>query len=154
MRLIDKRDSLKCARCFHSLALYSSREYAHLWGIEMLSCALQACSPCRCPVMRPKKEPGVNDRVTSGLLDRDCYKSEAKVLEQHPTMYGQWQVRQGISLHCTRKEEATDYREHGHWKITWFLGNCWNATPTALCVSKLWEGCWWLNITEPFWSEC
>lgn len=80
----------------------------------MLSCALKACNPCRCPVMRPKKEPGVNDRDTICLLDRDSYKSEAKVLEQYPTMYGQWQVGQGISLHCTWKEEATDYREHGN----------------------------------------
>lgn len=125
-----------------------------LWGIEMLSCALQACSPCRCPVMRPKKNL---QSMTESLV---VYWTETVTSQRQrswsnlPTMYGQWQVRQGISLHCTRKEEATDYREDGHWKITWFLGNCWNATPTALCVSKLWEGCWWLNITEPFWSEC
>lgn len=53
----------------------------------VLGCAPQSCSPCGCSVMRPKKESGVSDGDISDLLDREPYKSEAKVPERHPTTY-------------------------------------------------------------------
>ena len=74
---------------------------------RLLGCAPQPCSLCNCPATRPKKKPGVSGRDISDLLDRDSYKSEAKVLEQHPTIYGQRQAGQSSNLRCTGEEEAT-----------------------------------------------
>ena len=38
----------------------------------------QACKTCTCPSSRPKKEPGVNNRDTHGLMDQGPYMSEAR----------------------------------------------------------------------------
>ena len=52
-----------------------SRENGY-WGL--LGRTPQACKPCSCPALWPKKEPGYSNRDISGVLDRGSYASEAK----------------------------------------------------------------------------
>ena len=47
---------------------------------DLLGCASQSCSACNHPAARPKKEPRVNKDINV-LLNKESYKSEAKVLE-------------------------------------------------------------------------
>ena len=39
-------------------------------SFKVLDRTLQNCKPCSCPALRPKKEPGDNDRDVNGLVDR------------------------------------------------------------------------------------
>ena len=58
----------------------------HDWVTEqqdLLGCASQSFCPCNHPAARPKKEPRVNKDINV-LLNREPYKTEAKVLEWQP----------------------------------------------------------------------
>jgi len=50
---------------------------------DLLGCASQSCNPCNFPTARPKKEPWVKKDINV-LLNKESYKSEAKVLEWQP----------------------------------------------------------------------
>ena len=51
---------------------------------QVLGCIPQAYEACTCPVLRPKKDPGVSNRDISGLMDR----GKLTRLKQHPTVCG------------------------------------------------------------------
>ena len=53
----------------------------------LLHCTPQSCDSCNIPARRLKEETRVSNGDINDLLDRGN-KSEAKVLEQHPTVYG------------------------------------------------------------------
>ena len=54
----------------------------------LLDCTLQACTPCSCPALKPKKEPGYSNRGISGLWDRGIwpYTSEARSWSNTPLL--------------------------------------------------------------------
>ena len=63
-----------------------SQRVRHDWVTEqqdLLGCASQSFCPCNHPASRPKKEPRVNKDINV-LLNREPYKSEAKVSEWQP----------------------------------------------------------------------
>ena len=97
---------------------------SHFSGVYPLAlgCTLQSCNPCNCPAMRLKKELGVCNRDISNLLDRKYYKSEAKVLEQHPTVYGQGQAGQSSNFCYSVDDEATSYRGSDIRRAPWLPG--------------------------------
>ena len=49
----------------------------------VLGCTPQACKPCHCPALRPKKEPRDSDRDISGLLDRTSWAKGPRATPYH-----------------------------------------------------------------------
>ena len=50
----------------------------------MLGCTPQAYKACTCPASNQKKEPGVNNRDISGLMDGGSYTCEARSWSNNP----------------------------------------------------------------------
>ena len=85
----------------------------HWW----LDCTPQTYRTCTCPVLRPKKKPGVRDRDSTVLWTREltCLKQSPRAT---PTVSGRRQARCGGRL-CSRVEgEVISY---GAIDIRWAL---------------------------------
>ena len=64
--------------------------------------------------MRPKKESGVSDRGISDLLVRESYKSEARVLDRHPTECGCWLLAGSTQQQRSKLGDPGEGKATGH----------------------------------------